>query len=122
MLFIYSRVYDSVNELISEVLSFLNVKSLVGLRCVSKSWKTLISDPTFVKLHLKRSSARNPLFTLITHHVTEIPGKSPYGSDDKWDVNYCIIPCPIHRLVENPSFSLSVDPYYNLNDKEYTLV
>jgi len=105
------------NDLISEVLSFLDVKFLVRLRCVSKSWKILISDPAFVKLHIKRSPSRNPLFTLITHHITEIPGESPYGSNDEWDLDYCIVPCPIHCLIENPSFSLSVDDYYHLNDK-----
>jgi len=80
------------NDLISEVLSFLDVKFLVRLRYVSKSWKTLISDPVFVELHLKRSASQNPLFTLITHYITEIPGESLYGSNDEWDLDYCTVP------------------------------
>jgi len=39
-----------------EVLSFLSVKYLMHFKCVCKSWKTIISDPTFVKLHLKIST------------------------------------------------------------------
>ncbi|XP_058756983.1 F-box/kelch-repeat protein At3g06240-like [Vicia villosa] len=52
-------------ELVVEVLSFLPVKSLLRLRCVSKSWKSFISDPTFVKRHLNRS-ALNADFTLVS--------------------------------------------------------
>ncbi|XP_058756987.1 F-box protein At1g11270-like [Vicia villosa] len=57
-------------ELVVEVLSFLPVKSLLQLRCVSKSWKSLISDPTFVKVHLNRS-ARNADITIISSFVVE---------------------------------------------------
>ncbi|XP_058741499.1 F-box/kelch-repeat protein At3g23880-like [Vicia villosa] len=58
------------DELITEVLSFLPVKSLMRLRCVSKSWNTLIYDPTFVNHHLKRSS-RN--INLILYLLLYIP-------------------------------------------------
>ncbi|XP_057434363.1 F-box/kelch-repeat protein At3g23880-like [Lotus japonicus] len=43
------------DELIWEILLFLPVKSLMRLRCVYKSWKLIISDSHFVKLHLRRS-------------------------------------------------------------------
>ncbi|KAI4317713.1 hypothetical protein L6164_025562 [Bauhinia variegata] len=51
-------------ELLVEVLSRLPVKSLLQLRCVCKSWKSLISDPQFVKKHLQMS-VMDPKFT---HH------------------------------------------------------
>jgi F-box interacting protein len=46
-------------ELTADILSRLTVKDLMQMKCVSKSWKTLISDPNFIKMHLNRS-ARNP--------------------------------------------------------------
>ncbi|XP_045797691.1 F-box/kelch-repeat protein At3g23880-like [Trifolium pratense] len=95
------------HDLIVELLSYLPVKSLVRFRSVCKSWKTVIYDPTFVKLHLKRSPTRNPLFTLTTYHVPRTLG-----------YYYSVIPYPISRFIENRSFNLSVDPYYSLEDKE----
>ncbi|GAU14944.1 hypothetical protein TSUD_47380 [Trifolium subterraneum] len=99
------------HDLIAEVLYFLPVKSLVQFRSVCKSWKTLIYDPTFVKLHLRRSPTRNPLFTLTTQHIPRTPG-----------YYYSVVPYPISRLIENPSFNLSVDPYYSLEDKECSFI
>ncbi|KAK2393801.1 F-box/kelch-repeat protein [Trifolium repens] len=42
--------------LIPEILSRLPVKPLLQLRCVCKSWKSLISDPIFAKKHLALST------------------------------------------------------------------
>ncbi|XP_047324102.1 F-box/kelch-repeat protein At3g23880-like [Impatiens glandulifera] len=44
------------SDLISEIISRLPVKFLLQLRCVCKSWCSLISDPIFVKKHLKAST------------------------------------------------------------------
>lgn len=61
------------DDLIVKILSFLPVISLVRFSCVNKSWKTIISDRTFVKLHLNRSSStRNPPCALITHRSSFI--------------------------------------------------
>ncbi|CAL1398208.1 unnamed protein product [Linum trigynum] len=44
-------------ELIAEILSWLPVHSLIRFRCVSKSFRTLISSPVFVKAHLRNMKA-----------------------------------------------------------------
>ncbi|XP_014495719.1 F-box/kelch-repeat protein At3g23880-like [Vigna radiata var. radiata] len=51
-------------ELILDILSWLPVTSLMRFRCVSKTWKFLISNPYLVKLHLEKSS-RNPHILLM---------------------------------------------------------
>lgn len=92
------------DELIFEVLSFLPVRSLVRFRCVSKSWKTLISDSTFVKLHLhnSRSQTRNSsLLTIITKNTICIPG---YHVEHKEE--FSIVRHPIHRVFQNHSFAV----------------
>lgn len=57
-------VENLLPEIIFEILSRLPVKSLLRFRCVSKSWRSLISQPEFVKAHLSRASM-NPDYT---HH------------------------------------------------------
>ncbi|KAK4283597.1 hypothetical protein QN277_000531 [Acacia crassicarpa] len=43
------------NELRTEILLRLSIKSLAYLKCMSKSWRSLISDPNFPKLHFQPS-------------------------------------------------------------------
>ncbi|XP_058214313.1 F-box/kelch-repeat protein At3g06240-like [Rhododendron vialii] len=51
-------------ETIGEILSRVPVKPLLRFRCVSKSWRSLISDPKFARAHLNVASAS----TDYTHH------------------------------------------------------
>jgi len=69
---------------------------LMQMTCVCKSWNSIISDPKFIKLHLKRS-ARNPYLTLSTR--PHIPNNViPFRFLERK-----VIPFPVHPLIlENP--------------------
>ncbi|GAU42019.1 hypothetical protein TSUD_236860 [Trifolium subterraneum] len=94
------------DELITEILLFLPVKSLMQLKWVNKSWKTIISDPAFIKLHLKRS-ARNKHLALFSRIQ-----QSSY--------NFDVALFPVHRLLENMSGTITV-PYFPINDDRICL-
>jgi F-box interacting protein len=101
------------DDLIAEVVSFLPVIFLLRFRSVSKSWKILISNPSFVKLHLKISATQNPHFTVITAYVKHhLRGYT--------EVDYSVVPYPMSCLIENPTetFPIPVDPYCFVSDKE----
>jgi len=85
-----STTVTLADELIVEVISFLDVKSLMRFKCVSKSWNLLISDPFFVKKHLLKSS-RKPYLTLLSSSYSKIALLNPF---------------PISRLFENSSVNL----------------
>ncbi|XP_071713366.1 F-box protein At5g65850-like [Rutidosis leptorrhynchoides] len=51
-------------EIIQEIVSRLPVKSILQFRSVCKPWLSLISDPSFTKLHLTRSTV-NPRTALL---------------------------------------------------------
>lgn len=80
------------DELIVEILSFLNVKTILQLKCVCKTWNTLITDPTLIKKHLKKSS-QNPHLTLFCK-------------------GFNVAPFPLHRLLKNPFITVCSDIMY----------
>ncbi|KAG5549755.1 hypothetical protein RHGRI_014905 [Rhododendron griersonianum] len=65
---------DLPPEIIAAVLSRLPVKSLLRLRCVSKWWRCLISNPKFAKTHLSLASAN----TDYSNHRLILSGSYPY--------------------------------------------
>jgi hypothetical protein len=93
------------DELIVEIISRLPVKTLMRFRCLNKSFNTLVSDPNFVKMHLKKSE-QNPQLTVFSYRY---PDKEPY-----------LLTFPISRLHENPSITIHYDPYYRLNDSDHS--
>jgi hypothetical protein len=83
------------NELIIEILyllSLLSIKKIVQLKCVSKSWNTLISDPNFIEKHLKKSS-QNPHLTLFWNQLKKGSGCN-------------MLSFPVQRLLKNPSINV----------------
>jgi len=51
-----NRLVILPDELIDKVITSFDIKTLTLMKCVCKSWKTLISDPDFVKRHFKKQS------------------------------------------------------------------
>ncbi|CAL5191992.1 unnamed protein product [Lathyrus oleraceus] len=91
------------DELMAEVLSFLSVKSLMQMKCVSKFFNSLISDPAFIKMHLRRS-ARNPQLTLVSGKCVA-------------DFRFVIL--PISKFIENPLITLPEKHFYPLLDTHH---
>ncbi|XP_058741570.1 F-box/kelch-repeat protein At3g23880-like [Vicia villosa] len=85
------------DELVTEVLSSLPVKSFMRMRCLSKFSNSLFTDPIFIRMHLLRS-ARNPHLALVTSKTKTV------------------VPLPICHLFENPPITLSDEPHYLIND------
>ncbi|MED6186497.1 hypothetical protein PIB30_067269 [Stylosanthes scabra] len=56
-------------ELIQRILLRVPVKQLARLRCVSKLWHSLISDPEFAESHLHHSAAPTHAFLLVRHSI-----------------------------------------------------
>ncbi|GAB2277780.1 hypothetical protein Dimus_012484 [Dionaea muscipula] len=52
-------------EVITEILLFLPVNSLLRFKSVSKAWRQLITDPDFAKLHHSRSIQSHPKHLLV---------------------------------------------------------
>ncbi|GAB2219955.1 hypothetical protein Droror1_Dr00007596 [Drosera rotundifolia] len=57
-----------------DILSRLPMKTLFGVRCVSKGWEQLISDPIFVAAYMKRTE---PISGLFTQERSCMPSPSP---------------------------------------------
>lgn len=55
-------------EIIAEILTRLPVKLLIQLKCVCKSWNSLISDCNFVKKHLQISTLNPKLIIIKMEH------------------------------------------------------
>ncbi|TKY65762.1 F-box/kelch-repeat protein [Spatholobus suberectus] len=91
------------DELVMEILSWLPVKSLLRFTCVCKSFQSLISDSSFVKLHLHRSP-KNANF-LVEY--------CPFSLARSF-----VLPCPARSLLENPLSHIAHDSLgFGLNNK-----
>lgn len=57
-------------EILIQILLKLPVKSLVRFRCVSKSWDSLITHPSFVSLHLSHAMAGHDRSVVLLRHYS----------------------------------------------------
>ncbi|MCH97230.1 F-box/kelch-repeat protein, partial [Trifolium medium] len=94
-------------DLITEILSWLPVMFLVRFKCVCKFWKSLISNPTFAKLHLERS----PKNTHVLLTLTDVVNISNDNNDNIWVVT----PYSVPRLLEHPSVIVNEDDCRRIN-------
>ncbi|AES77146.1 putative F-box domain-containing protein [Medicago truncatula] len=95
------------SDLIAIILTFLPVKTITQLKLVSKSWNTLITSPSFIKIHLNQSS-QNPNFILT-------PSRKQYSINN-------VLSVPIPRLLTGNT--VSGDTYHNIlnNDHHFRVV
>ena len=63
----------SNDDLAMEILSQLSALELSCFKCVSKRWKNLISDPSFLRVHHQRSQLRG-ITTLLIQQRDDITG------------------------------------------------
>ncbi|KAI3441440.1 F-box domain-containing protein [Psidium guajava] len=61
---------DLPQEILIQILVKLPVKSLVRCRCVSRSWDALVTDPSFVSLHLRHAMASHDHSVVLLRHYS----------------------------------------------------
>ncbi|XP_004294721.1 PREDICTED: F-box/kelch-repeat protein At3g06240-like [Fragaria vesca subsp. vesca] len=78
-----SPVLD-LDAVIFDILSRLPPKSLLRFRCVCKAWRTLISDPYFIKEHLSRvnNSCSYSVFVKDVSTFRSIDSEALFRDDD----------------------------------------
>ena len=58
---------DPPDDVITNILSRLPVKSLMQFRFVVKSWRNLIRDPHFINMHISQASENKIGFLILKH-------------------------------------------------------
>nr|CAB3445281.1 unnamed protein product [Digitaria exilis] len=68
-----------MEEIVTQILVLLSVKSLVRFRSVCKAWRSIFSDPAFIRAHLHHSTAKcqdDTCFTISPHTLAyRLPGE-----------------------------------------------
>ncbi|KAK9137898.1 hypothetical protein Sjap_008492 [Stephania japonica] len=80
------------DQLIQEILSTSPVKSLIQSSCVSNAWRNLITDTSFINLHLNRSIQRNKFSLLLSNsdniYSIHDPMSTTTTATTKWPFPY----------------------------------
>ncbi|KAL7215748.1 hypothetical protein ACSBR1_027817 [Camellia fascicularis] len=66
-------------EVLIEILSRLPVKSLLRFTCVSKPWRSLITNPSFINTHLNKSTNNTLTHLLLLRYTCLNPNQEHYS-------------------------------------------
>ncbi|CAI9117939.1 OLC1v1019431C1 [Oldenlandia corymbosa var. corymbosa] len=103
------------DELIIESLTWLPAKTLLRFRCVSKSWRSAILTPKFIKAHLRNSCKRDD----YAHHRVIFRCGTSYGETKVLndDIRYFPLAPALFGDVNTPIESTPVeDPVMNSSE------
>ncbi|XP_047057886.1 putative F-box protein At2g02030 [Lolium rigidum] len=82
---------ELLDELVTEILLRLPVKSLLRFKSVSKAWRAIISDPFFIRSHLQQSASRwrqNPSLLVTPHTLFHVIEGEPWPSTFSTDISF----------------------------------
>ncbi|KAK6138561.1 hypothetical protein DH2020_027698 [Rehmannia glutinosa] len=85
------------DEIVTEILTRLPVKSLLRFRCVSKSWLSLISSPAFIKMHLK--TANNDI--MYSHHRLICISANPHNHFREFSLRFLLHEAAVGSITLN---------------------
>ncbi|GAB2277783.1 hypothetical protein Dimus_012487 [Dionaea muscipula] len=89
-------------DVITEILLWLPVNSLLRFKSVSKAWRQLISDPDFAKLHHSRSIQSHSKL-LVVLHQTQNGNNSAFFSGDLPHLDKLVEICPVRSIMNDHS-------------------
>ncbi|KAI5678324.1 hypothetical protein M9H77_09274 [Catharanthus roseus] len=79
-----ARLLNLPEDTLIEILLRLPVKTLVRFKCVSKSWFSLLTCPSFIDMHLKFSLTRDDEFVLINRSEEPCQNILSLHNDDEF--------------------------------------
>ncbi|GAU38191.1 hypothetical protein TSUD_264170 [Trifolium subterraneum] len=114
------------NDLMIKAFSCLPVKSLMRLSCMSKFYNSLISNPFFIKMHLRQSS-RNPHLAIVSKQVFPcvrfIVPMSKILENTRINFPFYQLPCPLsdteHCWLVGSCNGLLCYAYYSNDTRNY---
>ncbi|XP_025012923.2 F-box/kelch-repeat protein At3g06240 isoform X1 [Ricinus communis] len=96
-------------DLITEILSRVPVKPLIRFKCVCKTWISLISNPEFAKLQLKRAKENN---NVSNHYrlllATWPPQSLDYEAYCNDDISNALRKLSYHAIAKDPNDNYDV--------------
>ncbi|KAK9987353.1 hypothetical protein SO802_032304 [Lithocarpus litseifolius] len=86
------------DEILIQIFTFLPIKSIIICTSVSKTWKSLIQNPTFISTHLRHSHNKNQnLFLLsVSRNDKQVYTLHKEDDDDPDFIEYTSFDSPFH--------------------------